>query len=292
MLRTNRGQLIKTAVMGRITGSLARKLPQGASSAKWKPAVLPSVGGITYNLRVGDLAAGWVGDHVEPGVSVGEAEDDSVHKGMESGLSLLSCIGNVAVVASGTATGRTGRVTGKHGGINHVLVDFADEIKEALVIGAQVLVKAFGVGLRLADCEDVTVMNMDPDLLEAVGAQLTDGKVVVPVTHLVPAALMAPGAPQTAYWGDFDIQLPARAALDAYHLGDLRLGDLVAVVETDPLRGGVPKKVARSIGVVVHCDSVAAGHGPGVTTVMASDKPRIVPRTDAEANIGRYLGIV
>jgi len=34
-----------------------------------QPIVVPGVGGITYNIKVGDKAFGWEADHVEPGVS-------------------------------------------------------------------------------------------------------------------------------------------------------------------------------------------------------------------------------
>ena len=33
------------------------------------PFVLPGTGGIAYNVKVGDPAFGWAGDHIEPGVS-------------------------------------------------------------------------------------------------------------------------------------------------------------------------------------------------------------------------------
>ena len=36
---------------------------------KGSPFILPSIGGITINVQVGDSAFGWAGDHVEPGVS-------------------------------------------------------------------------------------------------------------------------------------------------------------------------------------------------------------------------------
>ena len=45
-------------------------------SATGKPLVLPGVGGITYNLRVGDPACGWEADHVEPCVSAENKEND------------------------------------------------------------------------------------------------------------------------------------------------------------------------------------------------------------------------
>ena len=67
-LATNVEKLIKISVMGEIASPTIRSVYN--VSAAGKPLVLPGVGGITYNLRVGDLACGWEADHVEPGVSV------------------------------------------------------------------------------------------------------------------------------------------------------------------------------------------------------------------------------
>jgi hypothetical protein len=53
------------------------------------------VGGITYNLRVGDLACGWEADHVEPCVSVENKETDHRYgQGANNALNVLSCIDN------------------------------------------------------------------------------------------------------------------------------------------------------------------------------------------------------
>ena len=48
-----------------------------------------------------------------------------------------------------------------------MLVDFPPEVLEKLVIGDRILVKAFGVGLKLVDFPEIKVLNMDPALLEA-----------------------------------------------------------------------------------------------------------------------------
>jgi hypothetical protein len=67
---------------------------------------LPGVGGITYNVRVGDLACGWEADHVEPGVSVENKENDPRYgQGANVAFNVLSCVGNAAIVASGDAGG-------------------------------------------------------------------------------------------------------------------------------------------------------------------------------------------
>ena len=70
------------------------------------PTILPGVGGITYNLRVGDLACGWEADHVEPCVSVENKENDSRYgQDANNAFNVLSCIGNQATVVTGDAKG-------------------------------------------------------------------------------------------------------------------------------------------------------------------------------------------
>lgn len=148
MLRTNVDKLIKISVCGEVVSPLVSRFIYTVS-AHGTPAVFPGVGGITYNLRVGDPACGWEADHVEPGVSVESKENDPrFGQGANAAFNGLSCVGNEAVVATGDAKGAKGVVTGKHGGIDHVLADFQPEILEKLMIGDKVLVKAFGVGLK------------------------------------------------------------------------------------------------------------------------------------------------
>ena len=128
MIKTNIDKLIKISVMGEISSPIVSKSVYRIS-ANGTPVILPGVGGITYNLRVGDLACGWEADHVEPGVSVENRENDSrFGNAANVAFNVLSCIGNRAIVVSGDAKGSVGVVTGKHGGIEHVLVDFQLDI--------------------------------------------------------------------------------------------------------------------------------------------------------------------
>jgi hypothetical protein len=260
-------------------------------SAKGVPMVLPGVGGITYNVRVGDPACGWEADHVEPGVSVENKENDPrFGQGANAAFNVLSCVGNEAVVATGDAKGAKGTVTGKHGGIEHVLVDFSTQTLEKLMLGDKVLVKAFGVGLKLLDLPEVIVMNMDPRFLKALNPKTKGGKLEVPVTHVVPAATMGSGlgANQT-YSGDYDIQLFDEKVIKKYGLDDLRLGDLVAIADADHSFGRIYKQGAMSVGIVVHTNCVTSGHGPGVTTLFTSSSGKITPKIDAKANIASIL---
>ncbi|MEM3613086.1 MAG: DUF4438 domain-containing protein [Candidatus Bathyarchaeia archaeon] len=290
MLRTNVDKLVKISVVGEVASPIYGRGIYNIS-AEGVPLVLPGVGGITYNVRVGDLACGWEADHVEPGVSIENKENDPTFgRGANTALNVLSCVGNEAVVVSGDAKGAKGVVTGKHGGIEHVLVDFQPETFEKLMLGDKVLVKAFGVGLKLLDFPEIKVMNMDPRFLEALDPKPVGDKLEVPVTHVIPAAIMGSGlgANQT-YSGDYDIQLFDEATRKEYGLDDLRLGDLVAILDADHSYGRIYRKGAVSVGIVVHTNCVTSGHGPGVTTLFTSSTGKIIPRIDSRANIAYVL---
>jgi len=292
MLRTNVDKLVKISVVGEVASPVyGRGIYR--ISAQGNPVVLPGVGGITYNVRVGDLACGWEADHVEPGVSIENKENDSrFGRGANTAFNVLSCVGNEAVVVTEDAKGAKGVVTGKHGGIDHVLVDFQPETLDKLMLGDKVLVKAFGVGLKLLDFPDIKVMNMDPRFLEALDPKPSGEKLEVPVTHVIPAAIMGSGlgADQT-YSGDYDIQLFDENVRKEFGLDDLRLGDVVAIKDADHSYGRIYKQGAMSVGIVVHTNCVSSGHGPGVTTLFTSSTVKIIPRIDVKANFASILGV-
>ena len=289
MIRTNADKLIKLSVIGEVTSPSFQQVYK--VSAQGNPFVLPGVGGITYNLRVGDPAVGWEADHVEPGVSLENKENDpGTGRGPNTAFNSLCCIGNQATVASGDAKGEKGTVTGKHGGIEHVLVDFPNEVLDKLTIGDKVQIKAYGTGLKLLDYHDIKVFNMDPALLEAWDPKPNGDKLEVCVTHLVPAAIMGSGlGSNNVNTGDYDIQLFDPPIIQQYGLDTLRIGDVVAIIDADHSYGRIYRQGAISIGVVVHTNCLVAGHGPGVTTIMSSAEGKIVPKIDPKTNVASLL---
>jgi len=290
MLKTNVERLVKISVVGEVASPIIGRSVYNIS-AEGVPLVLPSVGGITYNVRVGDPACGWEADHVEPGVSLENKENDPrFGQGANAALNVLACVGNEAVVVGGEAKGAKGIVTGKHGGIEHVLVDFSSKTLEKLMLGDKVLVKAYGVGLKLLDYPDIKVMNIDPLFLKALNPKPKGGKLQIPVTHVIPASIMGSGlGTNQTYSGDYDIQLFDKSVREEYGLDDLRLGDLVAIFDADHSYGRIYRKGAVTVGIVVHTDCVSSGHGPGVTTLFTSSNGRIVPKIEAKANIAHIL---
>ena len=290
MLRTNVDKLVKISVMGEVASPFVSSSVYNIS-ATGIPSILPGVGGITYNLRVGDPACGWEADHVEPCVSAENKESDPRHgQRANTAFNVLSCVGNEATVVTGDAKGTIGVVTGKHGGIEHVLIDFQPETLEKLMLGDKILVKSYGVGLKLTDFPDIKVMNMDPRFLEALNPKPNGEKLQVPVTHLVPAAIMGSGlGSNQTHSGDYDIQLFDENVIEQYGLEDLRLGDLVAIIDADHSFGRIYRQGAISLGIVTHTNCVTAGHGPGVTSLMTSPAGKIIPEIDAKANIAYLL---
>lgn len=279
------------SVMGEIASPTLRNVYN--VSATGTPLVLPGVGGITYNLRVGDLACGWQADHVEPGVSTDNKEADArMGVAANTAFNVLSCIGNEAVVASGDGKGDKGVVTGKHGGIEHVLIDFRPETLEKLQIGDRILIKAYGVGLKLLDFPDIKLTNMDPRLLEALNPKPNSDKLEIPVTHTIPAAIMGSGlGANQVNSGDYDIQLFDENIVKQYGLENLRLGDFVAIIDADHSFGRIYRQGAITIGIVVHTNCVTAGHGPGVTTLMTCSNGKIIPQITPKANVASILNL-
>jgi len=287
MLRTNKDELVELSVIGEISSPASGTSPFRVTP-KGEALVLPGTGGITYNIKVGDSATRWQADHVEPGVTIKNKDADP-----NGGLNLLACVGNDAIVVAGDAKKAKGCVTGKHGGIEHVLVDFDDETLDKLVIGDKIQVRAVGVGLKLLDYPDVKVMNVSPRLLEAM--PLKDAKrgvLGVPVTHIVSAAIMGSGlGAGHCYRGDYDIQMFDEETVKRHKLDTIRLGDLVAIVDADHSYGRIYKRGAVSVGIVVHSACTTAGHGPGVTTLFTSARGKLSPKLDSNANIANYLKI-
>ncbi|SAL81539.1 hypothetical protein AWB67_05872 [Caballeronia terrestris] len=107
-----------------------------------------------------------------------------------------------------------------------------------------------------------------------------DGRLHVPVTHLVPARVVGSGLGKNTAWrGDYDIQLGDAATRAQYRLGSLRFGDLVAIVDADTRRGPLFAQGRLTIGVIVHGDSTVSGHGPAVTPLLTG--PAAFMRPDA-----------
>ena len=291
MLRTNIKDIVEKAVLGTVTQpKLTLKNPY-IIDATGMAHILPGTGGITYNVKAGDSAFDFNGDHIEPGVSISAI--DMSRDGLSSGgLSILACIGNEAKVITGEAAGLKGVVTGKHGGVEHVLIDFSSAALEKLAVGDKIQIRGVGQGLVLRDYNEIQVMNIDPNLLQKLNISTQNKQLVVPVTHVIPSSIMGSGiGSRHSFSGDYDIQVSDREVVQKYGLQNLRLGDLIAIRDADCRYGRSFYSGAMSIGVVVHGSCLTSGHGPGVTVIMTTIEKLIVPKIEQTANVADYLFI-
>ena len=286
-VRTNHERLVTLSVGGSIAQPSLPGLPAEPYrlAADGTPFLLPSYGGIVYNVSVGDSAYGWAADCIHPGVSITYPNDNG-----NRGLNTFACVGNGAVVASGQARGARGVVTGKSGRFSeHVILHFPKAARREMAIGDRVVVRAEGVGMRFDDYPGVALKSLSPRLLEALALREEDGRLVVPVVAVVPPHLVGAGAGLTSEGGSIHIQTTDAEAVAGAGLDALRLGDIVALGDTDSryqhgyLRGAV------GIGVVGQTNGPRAGYGPGLTLLMTDASGALKPEAGGRANLAELL---
>lgn len=282
MPRTNSDRLVKMAVAGEVSAPTVppTRYRVGAGG---RPFVPIGMAGVVYNVKVGDRAFGWAGDHVEPGVSIHHPEpwaDYAMH--------YLACVGNSARVTSGDAQGAPGLVTGEHA---RLLIDFPDDVLDRLCVGDQIQIEAIGAGLALPDYPHITARKLDPDLLDRLNLREAPGGVLqAGVTLMLPSYAMASAWELGPEYVDHDITTNDREMVRELGIDRLRIGDLVAVTDTDHSWGRGYRKGAVMIGLINHADSPQIGHGPGCMTLLSCADGRLQPFLDPDANVANYLG--
>lgn len=283
-MKTNKTHLVVQSVCGRIHH------PTMHGSGHWVGydgfgRIPVGPGGITYNYKIGDSCMDLVGDHVEPGVSIKNPNENE-----NNALQTLACIGNTAKVISGDAKGKIGYVTGTHGGVDHVMISFDEDTLDLLCIEDRIQIKAFGQGLKLEEYPEIFFMNLDPAVLEKMKIQGQNGIMEIGITHQIPAHLMGGGLGATTMMSaDYDIMTQDKKTICDLGLEKLRFGDFVAIMDHDNHNGPHYRKGAISIGVVVHSNSFTSGHGPGVTIIMTSDQDHLKIHLDKDVNLTKYL---
>ena len=291
--RMNTPDLVMMTVAGQVAHPIGRSSPYRIGH-DGVPRLLPGSGGVVISHRIGDRCVGLAGDHIEPGVSLHNNKREIVGRKDAPNLALVTyaCVGNGAQVLTGPARGKIGMVTGKHGGVEHLLLDFPTSVLKRLRIGDTIQIFAYGMGLQFPDHPDIHVFSCSPRLVRSWGLRSSPPILEVPVTHLIPAAIMGSGlGKSSAVRGDYDIQLFDPDIRRKFGLGRLRFGDLVAVVHSDTRFGRAYRRGMMTIGVVVHSDSTVSGHGPGVMTLLSAHRQFIRPISNQNANLAAVMGL-
>ena len=288
-LATNEVDLVAVSVAGAVAHPGFPGLPAEPYrlAADGTPFLLPTYGGIVYNVSVGDRAFGWAADCIHPGVSIRQADDNQ-----NRGLNVLACVGNRAKVMTGGAAGTAGMVTGKSGRFSEqVIVHFPREARTRMAVGDQVLIRAEGVGLRLTDHPDVSLKGISPDLLAVLPAEEREGSVAFGVAATIPPHLVGAGLGLTSEGGSLHMQSSDRRLLAELGLDRLRLGDLVALEDTDSRYNHGYLRGARAIGVIASTDGPRAGYGPGIAVLMTAPGGTLGSFESPDTNVARLLGL-
>jgi len=108
-MKTNSERLVQIAVAGQV--AFARSYGPWEISQAGKAFMYPSVGGISYNVKIGDLASGFQADHAEPGVTISlpgyPCSSKTSHQGFD-GWFLFQINSSTYSVQSGRQAASTG----------------------------------------------------------------------------------------------------------------------------------------------------------------------------------------
>lgn len=244
--------------------------------------ILPGTGGITYNFAIGDNCMVAEGDHIEPGVTMANPS-----QGENMAAMSLCCVGNQVTVLSGPAKGARGFVTGKHGGVNHIMAWFPSSDIENMTGKEDFLIKSVGQGLD--NGTPIRFMNLDPIWAQEM-VRNVDGKSVIPVRKVFGSYLIGAGlGTGTLVNGDMDIMTQDREEIRKLGLDDLCFGDLVAITDLYCAHGPHFHKGALTIGVITHSDSYSSGHGPGITVIATDKSYNLAFAVEETANLKTWI---
>ena len=111
---------------------------------------------------------------------------------------------------------------------------FDEDILQSMNGMDQVVVKTVGRGLTINGYEGVVTKKIGPQLLKRWDITIgSDGTLDVPVVAEIPSYIMGSGYELAPDFVDQDMMTPDWEELKALGLQDLKLGDIVAVADSD-----------------------------------------------------------
>ena len=266
-----------------VTTRLRAQIQPGAANQVVRPdgilTVLPGQGGVVTGIALGDLAGRWVGDHVEPGASLGHPDPAVNHA-----IRRLACVGNSVAVLDGAAAGSRGIVFGKHGA---VLAIFAPEVVDRLAPGDWVSIDATGIGLADDEFPDLTCHSCSPELFMSMVQKSGGDRWRIKVAAVLPSIAASAGIGMPAAM--FNMELNTTVAPIAEMTQGLRFGDLVAVMDQDHRYGRQHRKGWAMVGIISHGAAAGGGHGLGLMTLLTAPSDRLIFDISDKAQLRHLL---
>jgi hypothetical protein len=279
----NRAELVATSLVGEVTSPVLGAAPYDVA-ADGTPFVPVGAGGVCYTVKVGMRASGWVADQVEPGVSLANPDDAA-----NEALLLYACIGNRATVRTGMAAGATGVVTGKHEAFRlykHLLVHLDDAALDLVAPGDVLVVRACGRGVRVEGLPEIACHSLGPELWDAWAPRVSERTLAVRVATVLPPEVVGMGSGRAS--GITSVALQADAAAE---LGELRIGDVVAIRDWDATYVTGYQEGRLLVAVVGTGDSPVLGNGAAATILLSGPADVFDLEVDASANIATILSL-
>ena len=161
-----------------------------------------------------------------------------------------------------------------------------------MAVGDQIVIRAEGVGMALTDHPAVRLKGLSAALLGKMPLREGQGRLDVGVTARIPPHLIGAGLGLTSEGGSIHLQTTDRDLVARLGLDRLRLGDIVALEDTDSRMNHGYLRGAMAIGVVCATDGPRAGYGPGIALIMTAPGGELGSYPDPGANIADLLGLI
>ena len=154
--------------------------------------------------------------------------------------------------------------------------------------GDKVSIEAVGQGLKLLDHESIHVKNLSPSLLDGLaGGTNVDGTLDIHVARLIPPEAIGAGSGMVSDYANTDLMGTYPELDSSFSLGleDLRIGDVIAMIDQDHSFGRGYREGWISIGVISTGSASLFGHGPGPSTIMSGPASAFNLILDEKSNI-------
>lgn len=231
-------------------------------------------GGVVLGVELGDSVFAFDAEHASPAVSLVHPEQPARHA-----LTAFACLGNRVTVRTGDAAGEQGTVLGKTGEAGRVLAWFPSGVREKLVPGDAMAVRGHGQGAVPAAGAGLTLMNIDPVVLDRLSVTFGPESAEVGVRGAAGSALIGNGLGRPAQQWSLDLQIDAG-------VGTLLLGDLFAIRDLDVRHNAGFRRGWTTVGVVLTTGSPRPGHGVSLMPILCGPPGSIMLAIAPQTHVG------
>ncbi len=288
MIRLSNATIVERGIGARIVNLSILSSPAKNSEIK-----LPFCG-VTYNVRLGDSIFDYHGQILEPGLVLAPIIEEQAGEDLSPHPADLFCIGNKVRILEGDLHGVEGTVVGSSCALRGgVIVDFPSRVYQKIDLDHRFWIIARGYKTKLPDYPSIWCYKIDPDLFPKLELQQAGrNRLMIPVCSFVPHDYFTPLHAES-FVGDelCYFNTAAHKEMEKLGLTSLHFGDLIAISDLDCTEGFAQKRGAVTIAAVTMAPVPQWDIGFAVNVLLSCPEGKIVPVTNPNANLGRYLSL-